>query len=124
MVQVDFCFKIVLVPLSGVSAVVADPLLAAALTNNADTFRKRRLALSLSPEIKVDGPKNKIQVLNARVNLSQRIDSYRLVHVCVVDLCWLVSIYFQLVPLKLFYTSFSIGICSGILVYILCAFSN
>ncbi len=103
---------------------VADPLLAAALTNNADTFRKRRLALSLSPEIKVDGPKNKIQVLNARVNLSQRIDSYRLVHVCVVDLCWLVSIYFQLVPLKLFYTSFSIGICSGILVYILCAFSN
>ncbi len=72
---------------SDVPVVADDPLLAAALKNNADTFRKRRLALSLSPEVKVTGP-NKIRVLNARANISQRFDSYRLVRLCVVDPCF------------------------------------
>jgi hypothetical protein len=61
-----------------------DPLLASALRNNGDAFRKRRSALSLSPDIQVAGP-NKIRVVNARLNISQRLNSYWLVQLRVAD---------------------------------------
>jgi hypothetical protein len=56
---------------------VEDPILAAAIKNNADHFRKRRHALAISPDLKVA---TKLRVLGAKVNLSQRIDTYRLVY--------------------------------------------
>jgi hypothetical protein len=54
----------------GNSQVVEDKLLTAALKNNAETFRKRRLALAISPELQVP-ESSKFRILSAKVNLSQ-----------------------------------------------------
>jgi hypothetical protein len=48
-------------------------VLAAALRNNEEGFRKRRADLAVSPDIQVQRP-SKFQVLSAKINLSQRLN--------------------------------------------------
>ncbi len=49
-----------------------DRILSAALKNNEEGLRKRRIALEISPEVEVQIP-SKYRVLGAKVNLSQHL---------------------------------------------------